>query len=349
MRDVARLSSVSVATVSAVVNGKAGVSAAVVARVQQAMDALNYHPDQVARSLRVRRTMTIGIVVPEITGGFFPEVVRGAEGAARAAGYAVLLCNSNYDVALEQLQLNALFSRRVDGVLLATTDPSSFGSRFLRFGTPVVLLDRLPQGYSGPAVVIDNKHAAYEATKYLISIGHHRIAFIAGPLDISTGFDRAEGFRAAMADSNLTVRGEYVKQGNFRLSGGYQAGLELLRLDEPPTAVFSSSSAMTLGVAKAIKDLGVRCPEDLSMIGFEPFPSVDGLNMGILMAPALTVISQPGREMGRRATEMLLKVVADSGGGDDVKTEGTAVFKSELTFRNSVAPPARSSAKAAVG
>jgi DNA-binding LacI/PurR family transcriptional regulator len=178
----------------------------------------------------------------------------------------------------------------------------------------------------------------------LISLGHHRIAFIAGRFDLSTGFERAEGFRKAMAEADLAVRGDYLKQGNFKLDGGYQAGLELLRLEEPPTAIFSSNSAMTLGLLRAMRDLGVRCPEDLSVIGFELFPSIEGLSTGLLMNPELTVISMPGYEIGRRAIEMLLKMVAEPANGEQAHTEGIVVFKAELTLRNSVAPPAHRAA-----
>jgi LacI family transcriptional regulator len=340
MRDVARLARVSVATVSAVVNEKQGVRPVLVKRVQDAMKALDYHPDHVARSLKVRKTTTIGVVIPDFASGFFMEVVRGVEDTARVAGYSVLLCNSNDDVSQEQRHLSVLFSRRVDGILLASTDPLSITRRHDRQNVPIVLFDRIAPGHQGPAVVVDNKTAAYEAVKYLISLGHGRIAFIAGRLDLSTGKDRAEGFRKAMDEAHLPVRGDYLKVGDFKPVSGYEAGLELLRLAERPTAIFSSNSQMTVGLLKAMQELGARCPDDISVCGFDDLvPGTEGFSFGALLKPELTVIAQPGYDIGRRAAEMLLKLLSDSSADNGHPQEGVVVLKAELCIRNSVAPP----------
>jgi LacI family transcriptional regulator len=336
MRDVARLARVSVATVSAVVNGKTGVRPVLVSRVQDAMKALDYHPDQVARSLKVRRTTTIGVVIPDFASGFFMEVVRGVEDTARTAGYSILLCNSNDDVAQEQRHLGVLFSRRVDGILLAPTDPNATAQRHPRPNIPIVLFDRLPPGYQGPAVVIDNSGAAYNATKYLISLGHTRIAFISGRSDLSTGVDRADGFRTAMEEAGLAVRGDYFKRGDFKSDSGYKSGLELLRLEDPPTAIFSSNSQMTLGLLKAMQELGVQCPNDMSVLGFDDLVLAEGLSFGALMKPELTVIAQPAYQIGCQAASMLLTMLAS---GDNVNPEErkTVKLKADLYIRGSAA------------
>jgi LacI family transcriptional regulator len=340
MRDVARLARVSVATVSAVVNEKKGVRPVLVKRVQDAMKALDYHPDHVARSLKVRRTTTIGVVIPDFASGFFMEVVRGVEDVARTAGYSVLLCNSNDDVSQEQRHLSVLFSRRVDGILLATTDPYSVARRQYRPNLPIVLFDRIPPGHQGPAVVVDNKSAAYEATKYLISLGHRQIAFIAGRLDLSTGMDRADGFRKAMEDAHLTVRADYLKHGDFKAASGYEAGLELLKLSDRPTAIFSSNSQMTVGLLKAMQELGSQCPEDVSVFGFDDLvPGTEGFSFGALLKPELTVIAQPGYQIGHQAAEMLLKLLAEPSDSKSQPDEGVVTLKAELCIRNSVAPP----------
>src|SRR5208283_1011191 len=205
MGDVARLAGVSVATVSAVVNGKQVVRPVVVARVQEAMKALNFHPDHVARSLRVKRTTTLGVIIPDFSSGFFVDVLRGVEDAARNVGYSVLLCNSDDDVEQEQRHLRALLSRRVDGILMASTDLYSIADSQLRSNTPIVLFDRVPPNYRGAAVIVDNVDAAYRATQYLLHLGHRDIAFIAGRLDLSTASDRAEGFRRALEDAHLSL------------------------------------------------------------------------------------------------------------------------------------------------
>lgn len=337
MRDVARLARVSVATVSAVVNGKKGVRPVLVSRVQVAMKALDYHPDQVARSLKVRRTTTIGVVIPDFATGIFMEVVRGVEDTARTAGYSVLLCNSNEDVAQEQRHLGVLFSRRVDGILLAPTDPYAMAQRHSRPNIPIVLFDRLPPGYQGPAVVIDNNEAAYKATKYLISLGHTRIAFISGPFDLSTGVDRADGFRKAMEEADLPVRGDYFKRGDFKANSGYIAGLELLGLEDRPTAIFSSNSQMTLGLLKAMQERGVECPSDVSVLGFDDLVLAEGLSFGALLKPELTVIAQPAYQIGCQATDMLLKMLSPTDGANPENSK-IVKLKADLYVRGSAAP-----------
>jgi LacI family transcriptional regulator len=340
MRDVARLARVSVATVSAVVNGKQGVRPVLVNRVQDAMKALDYHPDQVARSLKVRRTTTIGVVIPDFAGGFFTEVARGIEDTARTAGYSVLLCNSNDDLAQEERHLSVLFSRRVDGILLASTDPYSMGRRPFRPNIPIVLFDRVPPGYTGPAVVVDNRAAAYAAAKHLISAGHTRIALIAGRVDLSTGIERSEGFRKAMEEAGLPVRAELVKQGNFKAESGYQAGLELLRMKDRPTAIFSVNSGMTFGLLKAMQELNIRCPDDVSLLGFDDLVLTEGFSFGELLKPELTVIAQPAYQIGCQAAEMLLGMLVRPKDGDETAGGSIVKLKAELYIRHSVTAPA---------
>lgn len=339
MRDVARLARVSVATVSGVVNGKATIRPALVSRVQGAMRALDYHPDQVARSLKVRRTTTIGVVIPDFGSGFFVEVVRGVEDVARTAGYSVLLCNSNDDVTQEQRHLSVLLSRRVDGILLASTDPYSMGGRQKRPNTPIVLFDRIPPGYTGAAVIIDNMAAAYSATKYLISLGHTRIAFISGRLDLSTGKDRADGFRKAMEEAHLPIRYDYFKSGDFKAGSGVRCGLELLRLPEPPSAIFSSNSQMTVGLLEALQQSPLKCPDDVSVLGFDDLGTgTEGLSFGALIRPQLTVIAQPGYQIGQRSAEMLLGMLTNGADVDGADRGEVVTLKADLCVRQSVIP-----------
>ena len=332
MRDVARLAGVSVATVSAVANGKQVVRPAVATRVQEAMKALNYQLDHVARSLRVRSTTTIGVVIPDFASGFFVDVVRGIEDAARKAGYSVLLCTSNDDAEQEQRHLKALFARRVDGILWAATDLYAVGSSRFRSETPTVLFDRVPPRYKGAAVVVDNFDASYRATQYLIEMGHRALAFIAGRLDLSTAANRAEGFRKALEDAHLPLRGEYFKRGDFHPKSGYQNGLDLLQLSHPPSAILSSNGPMTLGLLRAMQERGVRCPEELSVLGFdEPVPDSYGFSVSTLFRPELTVIAQPGYEVGQQAAKMLLKMIM-SHRQDEMPARCT--LKAELRIRN---------------
>ena len=338
MRDVARLAGVSVATVSAVVNGKQVVRPVVVARVQDAMKALNFHPDHVARSLRVKKTTTLGVVVPDFSSGFFVDVLRGIEDAARSGGYSVLLCNSDDDMEQEQRHLRALLSRRVDGILLASTDLYSVADTQVRSGAPIVLFDRVPPGYRGAAVVVDNVDAAYRATQHLIELGHRSVAFIAGRLDLSTASDRAEGFRRALEDAHLPLNGAYFKRGDYHPESGYQNGLELLKLPQPPTAIVCSNGLMTLGLLRAMNELHARCPEQVSIIGFdEPAPDSYGFNLSTLLRPELTVVAQPGHEVGKQAAQTLLRMLSET---DPPAEEPTVLMlKAELRVRKSTGPP----------
>ena len=337
MRDVARLAGVSVATVSAVVNGKQVVRPVVVARVQDAMRALNFHPDHVARSLRVKKTTTIGAVVPDFSSGFFVDVLRGIEDVARKVGYSVLLCNSDDNAEQEQRHLRALLSRRVDGILLASTDLYAIADTQLRSGTPIVLFDRVPPAYRGPAVVVDNVDAAYRATQHLIDLGHRQLAFIAGRLDLSTATDRAEGFRKALEDAHLLVNGAYFKRGDYHPESGYRNGLELLRLPNPPTAIVCSNGPMTLGLLRAVHEMRARCPEQISIIGFdEPAPDTYGFNLSTLLRPELTVVAQPGYDVGKQAAQTLLNILNES---EPVVHDQNRVvtLKAELRIRKSTA------------
>jgi LacI family transcriptional regulator len=303
MRDVARLAGASVGSVSAVINERGTASTALVERVKAAMEALDYHPDDVARSLKARRTHTVGIVIPDISNAFFTELMLGAETAARAQRYSVILCNSSDDPGLERQCLNTLFSRRVDGVILAPADVQPAQDRLTARRSPMVLVDRIPPWFKGLAVATNNLEAAYEGTRHLIELGHERLAIITGRLVLSNGLDRLEGFRKAIQQAGLPLRDEYIQHGDFQLESGYQGGLKLMGLAEPPTAIFSCNNKMTLGLMRALTECGVSCPEQVSVLGFDDF------DWAASFRPKLTTIAQPTFEMGRIAMEILLRKI----------------------------------------
>lgn len=333
IRDVARLAGVSVATVSAVVNNKGTVSSKLTRRVQSALEALDYHPDQVARSLKVRQTQIVGIVIPDATNPFFTDVIRGVEGEARAHGYSLILCDSNEDPAQERINLNTLFSRRVDGVLLAPTDSYAAQDRLIHRRFPLVFFDRLPPGFSGSAVVTDNFGAAYDATRHLIALGHERIAIITGRLDLSNGLDRLEGFRKALQEVGLPLHQEYFLQGNFQLESGHKCGVDLLRLSTPPTAIFSCNNQMTLGLMRALYENRVPCPERISVLGFDDF------DWAANFSPRLTAVAQPTFEMGKQAMQLLLHKIRSLREKAVTFEEKVIALKAELRVRDSTAPP----------
>ncbi len=332
MRDVARLAGVSVATVSAVINGGTKVGEVRAERVRRAMGTRDYFPDQVARSLKVGKTGVIGIVIPDITHPFFPLMVRGVEEIARQHGYSVILCDSNEDPQQESLLLNTLFSRRVDGVLIACSDASAAYDSLMRRRFPIVFVDRIPRGLTHSAVCSDNMGAAYNATNHVIQLGHKRIAFITGRLELSPHADRLEGFRRAMQAANLPVLESYLRPGDGRSETGYQTGLELLRLETPPSAIISSSNNMLFGLMRAIAETGLSCPGDVSIIGF------DDSTWTRHYTPPLTVVAQMADQIGRTAFEMLLSKMQSADG--EILHPDSVLISSELRVRDSTAAPA---------
>lgn len=330
MRDVARLAEVSVATVSAVVNGTSVVSPKRAGRVIKAMQALDYHADQIARSLKTGRTQTVGMILPDVTNPFYPEIITGAEEVARSARYSVILCNANEDPNQEQQQLSTLFSHRVDGVLIACSDPMISFDRLMRRRFPIVCFDRIPLGFRGDTVATDNFLGAYEATNHLIGLGHKRIAVMTGRPELSTHSGRLEGYRKAMLWAGLPMLDEYSGSRGMEAQTGYALGRRLLELPVPPTAVFCTNNKMLLGFVKAMRDAGVQCPRDISVVGFDDFAWTENFQ------PRLTTVAQPARELGRRAMHLLLERI--HGNYEDVQSQPeNVVLKPELRIRESTA------------
>jgi LacI family transcriptional regulator len=332
MRDVARLAGVSVATVSAVINEKGTVSTALTERVAKAMQALDYHPDHIARSLRVGRSNVIGMIVPDISNLFFAEILRGVEESSEQKGYSVILCDSNEDSARERRHLATLYSRRVDGVLLASSISQAAHDRLTLRRFPIVFIDSVPAGVENGVVIVDNVEAAYTATRHLIDLGHRRIAIISGRLDRSVGLDRMNGYRKALQEAGIWTPEEFIQHGDFHVESGYRCGSELMRLTVPPTAIFSCNNRMTLGLLRALGDLGINCPGRVSVVGF------DDVDWSTTFSPRLTCVAQPTYEIGKRATEMLLeKILAADGHASD--RYPNAVLRAELRVRESTAVP----------
>jgi LacI family transcriptional regulator len=332
MRDVARLANVSVATVSAVINGTAVVSAQRADRVTKAMEALDYHADQIARGLKTGRTRVVGIVIPDVTNPFYPEVILGAEEVAGVARYSVILCNANEDPAQEQRQLSNLFSHRVDGVLIACSDPAITVDRLLRRRFPIVCFDRVPEGFRGDAASGDNFAGGYQATRHLIELGHRRIGILVGRTELSTHSGRLEGFRKAMQQAQIPVLEEYCRTGGMQVETGHEFGHSLLSLPSPPSAVFCTNNKMLLGFMRALGETGLACPEDISVVGFDDFTWTENFH------PPLTTVSQPARELGRRAMQLLLSRIEGQGHATEADCQRVQLAP-ELRIRRSTARP----------
>ena len=331
IKDVAKAARVSVATVSAVVNGTKYVSEALANRVRNTIERTGYHPHGIARSLKSGSTQTIGLIITDITNPFFTAVARSIEDAAHAAGYTVMLCNTDEDITKETAYLRIMRSRYVDGLILATAgDAKAYRSFQAGLPTPVVLLDRVIRGLALDAVVVDNASATRRAIEHLIGLGHRRVALITGLPHLSTSRERLRGYVEALRANGIEPTADYVVQGNFRVREAYVATKILLGRSTRPTAIFASNNLMAIGLLKAARDLGLRCPEDLSVASFDDFEEAS------LFSPGLTTVAQPTEAIGRKAVELLLRRINDRAHAGPSEL---AMMEAQLKVRGSCGPP----------
>jgi LacI family transcriptional regulator len=301
MKDVARRARVSVATVSRVLNGKGPVLEKTRTRIQTTIETLGYAPHGAARSLITRRTNTLGVLLPDIYGEFFSELIRGIDGAVRKAGYHLLVTSSHGDRGETAAVFRAMRGR-VDGLVVLSPDMSVPAVRAsIPDSLPVVLLNS-PSEDSGPfdLINIDNSHGAAQMVRHFHGLGHRRIAFIRGPLPNADAADRLRGFRAAMRELGMPVSEELEFPGNFREDGGYRAGQRIAGMARPPTAIFAANDAMAIGCLAALRALGRSVPGDFSLSGFDDIP------IASFTAPPLTSVRVSIAELGAAAAERVL-------------------------------------------
>ncbi|RAK18255.1 LacI family transcriptional regulator [Anoxybacillus vitaminiphilus] len=301
--DVAKLANVSTATVSRVLSNSGNVKKETTEKVLEAIQKLNYQPNILARQLRKLETKTILVVVPDITNTFFSKVLRGIEHVAIENDYEVLLGDTGNNVERERGYLDILRQKKADGMILLTARLESHLLEEIAGEFPVVLACEYLEGSTIPTVSIDNISSARKATEYLINLGHRRIGFISGPLNVILSRDRLKGFRQAMAQHNIPIESFLVQEGDFSFESGYNMMMKFLALDQPPTAVFAANDEMAIGAIKAIKSKGLHVPDDISVVGF------DDIKFSSIYEPALTTISQPMFEIGKKAMELLIKLI----------------------------------------
>jgi LacI family transcriptional regulator len=323
--DVARESGVSIFTVSAVINNKAHVGKTLRERVEHAIQKLNYRPNLIARSLSKQKTQTIGMIVPDIANPFFPMVVRGAEDAALKQGYNLLLCNSDDTLEKEEAAIELLLSKRVDGILLtkASGDFSpSLRQMISEVSVPFVLVMRTYPQLTKDAVISDDYKGAYEAVCHLARSGRRRIGLISGPLKISNAKERWRGFRDALEETKLPYEPELVVEGDYRIESGFRAGHALL--SHRPDGIYVANHLMTIGLLKAVEEMGLSCPEDFGLVSFDDYPWLG------VFRPRLTTVELPKHQLGSEAADLLIQRIAG--------VEGKPVLKKlqpELRIRES--------------
>jgi len=302
--DVARLAGVSTATVSRALNGTGQIATATRAAIDDAVAQLGYHPNTAARSLVTRSTQTIALLLPDITNPFYAALVSGIQERALEAGHTMLLCTTEGDPEREEQYLSLLRAKQVDGVLVdGLVLPPDRITRFVRDGLPIVCLDRDIDSTLVPLVQVDNRLGARLATEHLLSLGHVRIAHVAGVPELGISEERIEGYRDAHRRAGVPLHPELLAVGSFTEEGGYEAARSLLATHEF-TAVFAANDLSALGVLSALAGAGRRVPDDVSVVGF------DDLRLSRYMTPPLTTVHQPAGEIARHATELLLQLAS---------------------------------------
>jgi LacI family transcriptional regulator len=332
LRDVAAAAGVHPATASRALNPETRilVSEDTAQRVAAAAAALGYRPNPVARSPRTRRSHTVGVLIPDLNNPLFPPIVRGLEDKLAAAGYVALIGNTDSDPGRERMLFEQMRARHVDGFALAT---ATLHDRLLAdvaaADVPVVLMNRLSQDYAFSSVSVDNEQGARMAVSHLARLGHARIAYIAGPQDASPAVSRLRGFRDGMAAHGLAVDEDLIAYaGRYTVEEGLRCGRELLAGRGGFTAVMAGNDTLAVGGYAALDEAGLRCPDDISVMGFNDLPFVDRVR------PPLTTVRFPHYQLGTEAAQLLLERI----GQHDAPVK-ILYLAPELVVRESAAIP----------
>ena len=308
IHDVAAEAGVSFGTVSRVINNDVHVKKETRERVLEAIDRLDYVANRQARSLAGGKTNSIGLLVPDLGTAYIGEIIRGIDMELSLADLDLIVYTTHRAAHKEAGYVTNLASGMVDGLLLVLPrHPIDFIDTLSKLDFPFVLIDHQGTGEDCPAVGATNWSGGFNATEYLIKLGHKRIGFITGSMDLGCSKDRLEGYRSALRMYHVDEIPELIYEGNFFQQDGYTGALTLLDLPEPPTAIFASNDVMAMGVLDAVRNKGLRVPEDISVIGFDDIPQAS------LIKPGLTTINQPLEKMGRVATQILLDMLENQG------------------------------------
>ncbi|QUI21524.1 LacI family DNA-binding transcriptional regulator [Vallitalea pronyensis] len=326
IQEVAKMAGVSVATVSRVLNHSEAVSSATRDKVQAVINQLNYQPNLLGRNLRRSETRMILVLLQNIANSFYSKVVKGMEDVAHDHDYHVLICNTNTDVLLENVYLDFLKNKLVDGVIFTSPamDKDAFNQLAKRY--PVVLCNEYKPGIEAPVITIDNEAAGYEAANHLIRLGHKKIGMISVNA-VGSSNARIQGYKCALTEAGLEVNEAYIVNQTFSYKGGMRGIKCLFDLQEPPTAVFCISDIIAVGAIKELKRKGLSVPQDVAVIGF------DNNSIAPMYEPSITTIAQPRYDIGRKAMEVMLQRIQGVGDQHAITT-----MEHELIIRHSTLP-----------
>lgn len=326
IRDVAKRAGVAPVTVSRVINNSGVVSPKTRQSVETAIDELGYVPNMLGPSLRSQQTMTLALVLTDITNPFWTTVMSGAVDIAQNSGYSTILCNTDESEDKQAQYLHMLLRRRIDGILLVPVSGSPDPIRMIqKQGIPIVILDRQVSDVDVDIVRADSEKGAYELTKYLLSQGHRQIHILTGPPSVSTSVDRVNGFRRAFEESGLELNDHQIIWGRFTQESGYEMTKISLNLTPKPTALFAGNNFLAVGAQRALREMNYRIPDDIVLV------AVDEIPPEFTSEPVLTVSNQPAREMGKQAACLLLKRIK----GETSSPCKQIVLPTEMIIRNS--------------
>ncbi|MFD1773811.1 LacI family DNA-binding transcriptional regulator [Paenibacillus rhizophilus] len=323
--DVAARAGVSKSTVSQYLNKRyQHMGTETRAKIEAAIEALDYQPNVLARGLKQKRTSTVGVIVANIMHRLSTEICRGIEDYCQEQDINVILCNSDEDGEKEKKYAEMLQAKQVDGIILLPTGKNgSLYKKLAKHGYPILFMDRKVESVKADTIVVNNRESVYEAVSHLKERGHRRIALATAPLTISTRTERTEGFRQAMSDHGLECGSRYVI--NAEISSLNRKFRELFDGPEPPTALIAGNDLVLLEALAFVKERNLRVPEDLALVAFDNIPFAH------LLTPTLTTINQPSLEMGRKAAERIISRIRSE---EDLAPE-EYVFKCELAVRQS--------------
>jgi LacI family transcriptional regulator len=330
--DLARKLNISIATVSRALKDDPVVSKKTRKKIADLAEEMGYRSNHFARNLRTQRTDTIGVIVPRLNSYFMSTVIAGIENVAGSEGYNLIISQSSESAEKEMASAKTMFNSRVDGLLVSLaydTDTLRHFDAFIKKNIPLVFFDRVEEHANCLNILINNRKAAYEATTHLISQGRRRIVYITATPKRNVYIHRLEGYKEALADQKIGFREDYVLVSNLSQEAGAEAAAVIRQMDPLPDAVFVANDNCAVGCMVALKQSGIRIPDDIAFAGFNNDP------VSTVVEPNLTTINYPGYEMGQVAARNLINHL---NGASSIDTTNTIILRSELIIRESSGP-----------
>jgi len=305
--DIARLAGVSTATVSKVFNQTGNISEKTRRRILEISRELNYQPNVLASALNGKKTFSLGLLIPDMVNPFFAELARNVEDRAQELGFNLIICNTDNDMKKEVKYIQLLRQKSVDGIIVATgVRNDEFLKELIDQHVPIALVAREMSVLSTSTVLVDDFAGGYNATRHLIELGHRRIAVIAESMSVSSSKERVRGYRHALEEAGLSFAEELVATSDFSIESGRETAHAILKLPERPSAIFACNDLLAIGAMQAAKELGIRVPEELSVVGF------DNTILATITDPPMTTVAQPIRAMGHQVVDLIVSEINET-------------------------------------